>query len=123
MSIRSGYQADFLSPYSILLPSPNLALAGDVLQPPNLPAGETVIPYVHYSLVMSKSNKQALYSAANVDNAKGQLISGSKGRKWFIDQHVGFDNQISNFAYRQSPWDRGHLTRRTAVTWAITLQL
>jgi endonuclease G len=115
--MRVGYQNDFLANFIIELPEPSLSLAGDVLAPTGLPEGETVIPYIHYSIIMSKSTKQALYSAANVDNNNQQTVSGSKGRKWFIDERVGRDNQITNDAYTGTPWDRGHLTRRTAVTW------
>lgn len=115
--MRLGYQKDFLAPYTINLPAPGLALSGDVLQPETQPEGESVVAYIHYSLIMSKSTKQALYSAANVDNQQQQSITGSKGRKWFVDQRIGAEHQITQQAYRHSPWDRGHLTRRTAVTW------
>ncbi|ARD43192.1 DNA/RNA non-specific endonuclease [Colwellia sp. PAMC 21821] len=115
--MRDGYQKDFLPSFNIELPKPSLSLSGDVLQPPGLLDGNVVIPYIHYSLIMSKSTKQALFSAANVDNAIAQTVSGYKGRKWFIDARVGRDNQITNSAYIGTPWDRGHLTRRTAVTW------
>ncbi|AWB57071.1 DNA/RNA non-specific endonuclease [Colwellia sp. Arc7-D] len=120
--MRDGYQKDFLPSFNIELPKPSLSLSGDVLQPPGLLDGNVVIPYIHYSLIMSKSTKQALFSAANVDNAIAQTVSGYKGRKWFIDARVGRNNQITNSAYIGTPWDRGHLTRRTAVTWGITIQ-
>lgn len=115
--MRVGYQKDFLANFDIDLPEPSLSLAGDVLLPKGLPEGETVVPYIHYSLIMSKSTKQALYSAANVDNNNQQTVSGHKGRKWFIDDRVGRENQVTNDAYKGTPWDRGHLTRRTAITW------
>ncbi|MDW6003973.1 DNA/RNA non-specific endonuclease [Vibrio mangrovi] len=115
--MRSGYTNDFLPGFFIEMPTPNLAVQGDILQPPGLPEGKVVVPYIHYSLLMSKSTKQALCSAANVDNSKQQTISGAKGRKWFIDDRVGKEHQIINDAYTGTPWDRGHLTRRTAVTW------
>lgn len=126
MSLRSGYQADFLGGgFEIDVPKPGLALEGDVLQPPGLPQGEVVVPYINYSLVMSKSTRQALYSAANVNNdpQKVHQVSGSKGRRWFIDDRVGRDNQLPNYSYQGSMWDRGHLTRRTAVTWGDSLAI
>lgn len=115
--MRNGYEKHFFSNYSIDLPELTLSLEGDILQPPGLAQGQKVVPYIHYSLMMSKSTKQAIYSAANVDNSSQVTISGSKGRKWFIDERVGRDNQITNDAYTKTPWDRGHLTRRTAITW------
>ena len=117
--MRNGYQKDFLGKSFIInLPEPDLALQSDILTPPGLPEKEVVVPYIHYSLIMSKSTKQALYSAANVDLEQMEIkVSGAKGRKWFYDNRVGKDNQITNEAYTGTQWDRGHLTRRTAVTW------
>jgi endonuclease G len=116
--MRSGYQANFLdSNTDINLPQPSLAISDDILQPPGLLDGEIVVPYIHYSLIMSKSTKQALYSAANIDIEHEEKVPSKKGRKWFVDPRIGKENQITNSAYKHSPWDRGHLTRRTAVTW------
>lgn len=120
--MRNGYQENFLgAEHKIAPPMPGLALQSDVLQPPGLPDGDTVVPYINYSLVMSQSTKQALYSAANIDLDKMQTVSGGKGRNWFVDPRVGKDNQIPNYPYKNSPWDRGHLTRRTAVTWGANV--
>lgn len=116
--MRSGYNTEFLgSDYRISLPEPGLALRSDILQPPGLPEGEVVVPYINYSLLMSRSTKQALYSAANIDLRKLKRVSGKKGRNWFVDRRVGAENQIPNYPYEGTLWDRGHLTRRTAVTW------
>lgn len=120
--MRHGYQSDFLgNAHKVELPTPGLALLSDVLEPPGLPDGETVVPYIHYSLIMSRSTRQAYYSAANVDLTREHTVSGRKGRKWFIDRRIGRENQIPNYAYTHTQWDRGHLTRRTAVTWGTTL--
>ena len=121
--MRDGYQADFLgSDHAIALPTPGLVLRSDVLQPPGLPVGEVVVPYIHYSVLMSRSTRQALYSAANVDLSRMQPVPGRKGRKWFIDARVGADNQVPNYPYQGTMWDRGHLTRRTAVTWGDSVE-
>ena len=115
--MRDGYQSKFLDNFEIHLPEPSLNLKGDVFFPESPEINGYVIPYIHYSLVISCSTKQAIFSAANVENNLKKSVSGKKGRKWFIDDRVGKDNQITNEAYTYSPWDRGHLTRRTAVTW------
>ncbi len=116
--MREGYKHDFLGPgHEVKLPKPGISLQSDILQPPGLPEGEVIIPYINYSLLMSKSTRQALYSAANVDLDKMQPVPSKKGRKWFIDRRVGRNNQIPNYPYQGTLWDRGHLTRRTAVTW------
>ena len=116
--MRTGYQNNFLGEsHQIKLPTPGLALLSDILHPPGLPEGETIVPYINYSLLMSKSTRQAYYSAANVDLAQEQKVPSKKGRKWFIDRRIGRDNQTPNYPYIGTQWDRGHLTRRTAVTW------
>ena len=121
--MRDGYQAAFLgSDHEIGLPTPGLVLRSDVLQPPGLPVGEVVVPYIHYSVLMSRSTRQALYSAANVDLSRMQPVPSGKGRKWFIDARVGGDNQIPNYPYQRTMWDRGHLTRRAAVTWGDSVE-
>ncbi|MCK5617218.1 DNA/RNA non-specific endonuclease [Candidatus Pacearchaeota archaeon] len=116
--MRDGYKYDFLGPsHSVELPKPGLALQSDILQPPGLPDGEVVVPYINYSLLMSRSTRQALYSAANVNLDEMQTVPSKKGRRWFVDPRVGRENQIPNYSYQGTLWDRGHLTRRTAVTW------
>ncbi|MBL4789015.1 MAG: DNA/RNA non-specific endonuclease [Kordiimonadaceae bacterium] len=119
--MRDGYNPKFLhgteDSFHIELPKPSLNIQSDILLPEGAVDGEFEVKYIHYSLLMSKSNRQALVSAANVDNANQQTVSGSKGRRWFVDARVGRANQIGNASYKHSPWDRGHLTRRTAVTW------
>ncbi len=115
--MRHGYQPDFLSSIFLALPKPGLSLAGDVLVPEAFAHTHGVVPYIHYSLLVSRSTRQAIYSAANVDLNAVQTVSGAKGRKWFIDSRVGSENQVTNEAYTHTPWDRGHLTRRTAVAW------
>lgn len=112
--MRNGYDENFLNGVLIPLPVASLALVEDLLQPPGLNHDKKIVPYIHYSLVMSKSTRQALFSAANLDQNK---IKSVRGRKWFVDPRIGLENQINNDAYRQNFWDRGHLTRRTAVTW------
>lgn len=126
MTARNGYKADFLAPsneeFRIEIPVPGPALKRDILTI-NDEGGKKQIDYIHYSLIMSKSTRQALVSAANLDISKYVKISGSKGRNWFIDKDIGEDNQITNDYYKrpysffENLWDRGHLTRRTAVTW------
>ena len=117
--MRKGYDSNFLGDdtFKIALPQPSLALQDDVLFIKDSNKYISEIKYIHYSLMMSKTTKQALFSAANFDSTQEQTISGAKGRKWFIDNRIGKKHQITNSAYTHSPWDRGHLTRRTAVTW------
>lgn len=118
--MRGGYNSSFLSGYKIALPEPGLTLKSDVFSNDACPSG--VIDYIHYSVMMSKSTRQAYFSAANIDFKKMFTVSGDKGRKWFVDGRIGKNQQIPNYSYTNTFWDRGHLTRRTAVTWGDSEQ-
>ena len=112
--LRKGYDPEFLGEgISIALPKAGLEITDDILF-----VGESesahVINYIHYSVIMSKCNNQALVSAANLNQSAFQQVSG---RDWFVDPRIGIENQVGPKAYKSNPWDRGHLTRRTAVTW------
>ena len=112
--LREGYNPDFLGEgFTINMPKAGLEIEDDLLFKDELRDG-FIADYIHYSIVMSKFNNQALFSAANLDQEEFQKVSG---REWFVDPRIGLGNQVGPKAYKSNPWDRGHLTRRTAVTW------
>lgn len=112
--LRNGYDANFLGEgTSLPIPEVGLEHYNDVVTGDDLRKGY-IVDYIHYSVVMSRSNRQAFFSAANLDQKAFRKV---KGRRWFIDERIGSANQIGPAAYASNPWDRGHLTRRTAVTW------
>jgi endonuclease G len=113
---RTGFEEAFLGDdHTLSLPVPGPILESDILITDSFNDG--VIPYYHYSLSMSKSTRQAIYSAANVNNDKYISLESGKGRAWFIDKRINKQDQIPNYPYQFSRWDRGHLTRRSAVAW------
>ncbi len=113
-NLREGYDPDFLGEsFTINVPNAGLELEDDILNKEELRDG-CIVDYIHYSVMMSKFSNQALFSAANLDQNTFQQVSG---RNWFVDPRVGLSNQIGSEIYKSNPWDRGHLTRRTAVTW------
>ena len=116
-TMRDGYDPNFLG-VSIPLPIPSLEISDDVLEIDDLDSSP-IVNYRHYSVMMSKSNKQAFLSAANLDRSKKIPVDG---RSWFVDSRVGKENQITNTFYTSNVWDRGHLTRRTAVTWGDSIE-
>jgi endonuclease G, mitochondrial len=112
---RKGYDENFLGS-SICVPMPEISLENqnDVITITSN-NDQTKIDYVHYSVKMSKSNRQAYFSAANIDQDKYK--DNILNREWFLDPRVGYENQIGEEAYTKNCWDRGHLTRRADVTW------
>ena len=112
----SGYDSGFLGEEnSIDIPWFDYDIFADVLKSEELRRGY-IVDYLHYSLVMSKSNRQAYLSLCNLDQTEYRSV---KGRRWFTDPRIGEENQLDNRYYKgvDNHWDRGHLTRRTAITW------
>lgn len=111
-----GYNPEFLgTDFRIDIPWINYDKFKDVLKTEDL-RQNYIADYTHYSLIMSKKHRQAYLSICNLDQTQYRSV---EGRKWFLDDRIGFENQLDNSYYKGSDnlWDRGHLTRRTAVTW------
>lgn len=118
-SVMSGYDPAFLgNDFVIDIPWIDYEVYSDVLKS-DLLRDSYIADYQHYSLVMSRRNRQALLSICNLDQSQYKRV---QGRNWFIDSRIGADNQLDNRYYKgtENLWDRGHLTRRTAVTWGAT---
>lgn len=115
----SGYDPEFLGEnFKIDIPWINHEVFADVLKRDEL-RKSYIADYLHYSVVMSKMNRQAYMSVCNLDQTQYRSVSG---RNWFRDARIGFENQLDNRYYKGTAnlWDRGHLTRRTAVTWGAS---
>lgn len=117
-----GYDPHFLGPdMPVAMPKFSRRVASDVLSGDELREGY-IADYQHYSVVMSKKNCQAYLSICNLDQMQYRTVSG---RTWFIDDRIGEQYQMDNRYYKgeDNYWDRGHLTRRTAVTWGESDQI
>jgi endonuclease G len=96
--------------------------------------GSYILPYEHFSVVMNKNRRLALYTASNVDAspARKQPEPGRdysrKGltglanfdlEKWFIDPRIPAIHQLpdSFFTKDRKSFDKGHIVRRDDVTW------
>lgn len=118
----AGYDPEFLgAEFRIDIPWIRYDVFADVLKRDEL-RSNYIADYLHYSLVMSKKNRQAYLSICNLDQTQYRSVSG---RNWFVDPRIGDENQLDNRYYRgeDNLWDRGHLTRRTAVTWGSSNQI
>jgi endonuclease G, mitochondrial len=108
-----------------------------------LDAGERMIPYVipyeHFSTVMHKARRLALFTAANVDasESKQRPESGfdytrdglgglrrNDRERWFVDPRVPLQDQLPDrfFTRDDGAFDRGHVVRRNDVTWGESYQ-
>lgn len=112
----TGYDENFLGEgFSVRLPR-----LVDRIYEEALDNGQ-VYDFQHFSLVMNQKRRFAIYVAHNIDRGQLQNIS-RKGTRWWIDPRIGDRNQVGEEVYRNNPWDRGHLARRSDVCWGTEAQ-
>lgn len=118
-----GYDPDFLQGWNV--PPPGLRDADDALKDN---AGNVwVIPYYHFSLVMSMSRRLLIWAASNVDYSSGgrRFTKTRKeygGEDWRLDPRVamgapGLQLENAHFYQPATNIDRGHIVRRDDSAW------
>lgn len=112
-SDRDGYQVDFLG---LPVPLPRIpdALLGDVAPVKDRADGR--LDYRHFSVVMSKSRRLALFTACNIDGKVHKSIKRGKD-VWYLDGRLHDDHQTAGALYARNDLDRGHLVRREDPNW------
>lgn len=130
-SSRTGFNRKFLG---ISTPLPKVV--GKKIAAPLLKGG-TVIPYQHFSLVLHRERKLAIFTAANVDGSekarrpeagkdytrKGLTgLSDGQLEKWALDPRVSPEFQIPDDFYTKDngAFDKGHVVRREDVCFGET---
>ena len=117
---QTGYDEKYLGEDNIFeLPTITAEQEGNIVFPIN--GDDPVLKYPNYSLIMSKKTRQAFYSAANADFNR----NSGKGRNFRPDRRIDEKYQLDNIYYKdlegiENPYDRGHLTRRDAISWGNT---
>jgi endonuclease G len=127
-SDRRGYQEDFLG---MEVPLPGVVDEGLVS---HLEDGSHLLAYEHFSIVMDKQRRLALFTASNVD-ASPQRKRPEPGRdytrrgltglgpndqeRWFIDSRIPALEQLPDrfFTKDRASFDKGHIVRREDVAW------
>lgn len=127
---RRGYDEAFIPGNVVALPVMAASLRREIapLRGNEAGAASGLLRYEHFSLVLHKTRRMAIFTATNIDGAtylsvdrqSGQ-VGDSEGEKWFKDTRVSDAYTLNQDFY--SGWsdyfDRGHLTRRTDPTWAL----
>ncbi len=108
-SNRPGYKEDFLS---LNLPLPSLDEAAQQV-------ASSVLSYHHFSIVMNKVRRLAIYTAVNIDGRFSKRPARSAD-KWYFDPRLEKKFQLGEFLYASNPLDRGHLVRRLDPAWGTT---
>lgn len=91
------------------VPYPGPACHGQLLE------SGRVFDYLHYSLVMHRNRRTALFTAHNLDMSRKRAVV--RRDHWSLDTRIGAAFQTGPAAYANNPWDRGHLVRRDDVAW------
>jgi endonuclease G, mitochondrial len=128
---RKGYDDRFLG-HRVPLPT---VLDESLVS--HLDNGSHLVPYEHFSIVVDKGRRLALFTASNVDASPvrkrpepGRDYSrdalGGLGKndmeKWFTDPRIPAIHQLPDrfFTKDRASFDRGHIVRREDVAWGDT---
>lgn len=116
---RTGYDVSFLldardRPVEVELPRV-VRDEADILEFEVDGERQHVLPYEHYSVVMSRSRRMCFFSATNIDGNEAKK-AGRVGWKW--DPRIPKSQQIMHECYGPTPkFSRGHMTRREDPGW------
>lgn len=113
---RPGYAPTFLAGYNVPMPD---APRDEVYVGPG---GLTVLKYHHFSLVMHRERRLAMWTAANVDYdpKKRRFDRDDFGEDtWKPDPRIPIEAQLEDveFYAPARKFDRGHLVRRDDGAW------
>jgi len=113
---RDGYQTRFLGNGTLSVPMPDASDHPDLLTFEVDGQEDTVLRYEHFSVVMGRSRKMCLFSAANID---GKNTKKKKRGGWRMDPRVkGQQLDKQHDVYGDAPrFARGHMTRRGDPVW------
>ena len=117
-SSRKGYDPSFLGEGKRRVPLPELGeeLVADAALRTDAEDAGYVLPYHHFSLVMSKGRKLAIFTAVNIDGGSAQRVRRDPDR-WALDPRLPVEAQTGEAVYRDNDLDRGHLVRRLDPAW------
>ncbi|MCL7454780.1 MAG: DNA/RNA non-specific endonuclease [Anaerolineae bacterium] len=108
-----GYDPQFLGP-QVDLPTMSPELSLDKV--PLSDGSGYELRYTHFSVVMSKSRKLAIFTAVNIDGR--QLQDMPRGRDvWYFDPRIEREYHMDPRVYEHPDLDRGHLIRRLDPVW------
>jgi len=110
---REGYDAAFIEGLSVPLPRPLARMRADVLP---IDSADGRLNYQHFSVVLSKSRRMAMFVAVNIDGLKSKKIERAND-VWALDGRVPIEAQIGEELYFDNDLDRGHLVRREDPNW------
>ncbi|MFC5747515.1 DNA/RNA non-specific endonuclease [Actinomadura rugatobispora] len=103
---RGGYDPAFLG-HPLPLPVPSPGLVADA---------SPELRYHHFSVVMHRRRRLALFTACNIDGTLARR-PGRESDRWIFDPRLPAGEQTGEEVYRDNDLDRGHLVRRLDPAW------
>lgn len=133
LATRPGYDDQFLG-----VPAP-LPKATDQSVVALQSGGSSVLHYHHFSVVMHKGRRLALFTASNVNTSKAARrpepgrdytrkgltgLDDGDVEQWFTDPRISEQYQLPDrfFTNDDGAFDKGHIVRRDDVAWGKTYQ-
>jgi endonuclease G len=113
-SINEGYDPNFLTK-TVPFPTLNEKMRQDSVSLID-DKNSNELKYNHFSIVMSKTRKLAIYTAVNIDGKQLRSIKRSNDR-WYFDPRIEKEFQIGPKLYFNNDLDRGHLVKREDPIW------
>lgn len=104
-STRGGYDPEFLG---TMLPLPGVGS--------NAAVASAELRYHHFSVVMHRERRLALYTAVNIDGSQTDARPRTDDR-WILDPRLPRVEQTGADVYEDNALDRGHLVRRLDPAW------
>jgi DNA/RNA endonuclease G (NUC1) len=115
---RKGYDPQFLG---IPVPLPTVANLADVATYETNGKRLDVLNYTHYSVMMSRSRRLALFTACNIDGKSRVPLTRKEGSggsdAWYFDPRLDKELQAGPKIYKNSHCDKGHMVRRLDPVW------
>lgn len=120
-SLCKGYITDFLG-VDIPMPEPTPALKKYIALPSHSDSSE--LKYYHYSVRLHSLRRMPAISAINVDGSpKVRLDNFKRKDNWLRDNRLDFNIQLDDIFYRNSGFDRGHMSRREDADWGDSAEI
>ena len=115
MNDRKGYDDRFLGK-KVSTPT-----AGSTHQILTTDFEKNLLPYTHYSVLMSSSRRFPIFTAENLDGALKKKLK--RRDSWGYDPRIPKSAQVGHVEfYGPEPFDKGHMVRRENPGWGSTLE-
>lgn len=113
---RTGFDPGFLNGWEIQLPLATGSRAADMLNVRRgVGQGKPELKYQHFSVIMSKSRRLPMLTAANIEGTQSRSVPRIKS--WYFDGRLDKEDQWGDALYDHNALDRGHMVRREDPVW------